>query len=144
MWFSLRSVLSGMIEGRIQHLLKRKKPFGLAPVAIYLILLEYRNRYIRIWGTSLRDHKFLSPNPQAELQVRCGDCPMRDGPSLLPNLWAWVNVLAVNHMTLKRKQKSLLIIASMEDHHYYFIKPLAQSGLQQNRIFNLIFVAVAM
>jgi hypothetical protein len=32
-WFLLLSVLSGMFEGRIHHLLQRKKPFGLAPVA---------------------------------------------------------------------------------------------------------------
>lgn len=93
-----------------------KKPIGLAPVTIKLIRLVCKNGDIRIWDTSPRDHKFLSSNTQAVLPVQCGDCPMRDEPSWLPYLRAWVNVLAVNHMAIKWKQKSLLTISSMEDH----------------------------
>jgi len=34
MWLKKRSIFSVVFEGRIHHLLQRKKPLGLAPVAI--------------------------------------------------------------------------------------------------------------
>jgi len=106
-------------------------------------LLEFTNGDIRIWDTSPGDNKILSSNAQEELPVQCGDCPMREEPPLLSYLRAWVNVLAVYHMAIKWKQKSLLTISSMEVRHCHFIWPLAESVLQQRVEYEYLILFLA-